>query len=246
MNPKNNYFKFLLLTFCFFLISSCKKDPTVDFDFIFPDNNAKYYYEGEVVQLNNKSKDAKKYKWTLPDGSVKTEKEPIYRIPENLSTNRYLEFTLTASNKKSSQTITRTLVVSKRIFDNDFVKLDTMVRKPKRKYFRIDEDGQYLIEVGEKNNIYPLPSYALLRIKFFNAAPKPGNYLIGSPDFSLSIGVIDHYKSEFELDKTQTGFVTVNQESGDRLSLSFDQLKFNGQSNTGAKVVAFGSAKITF
>ena len=60
------------------LVFSCIKPLAVDFT-----TDKTQYTAGETVYFTNKTKNAKSYKWTFPDGSTSTKKDATYRIPDD-------------------------------------------------------------------------------------------------------------------------------------------------------------------
>lgn len=103
MNGKiNAALCFLLALLCL----GCNKKPTASF---FTDKSE--YAPGETILIANRSTYAGSCKWTFPDGSTSTAREPFYSIPDNTVSGDYtirLETFSRRGNKKSvtSRTVT--------------------------------------------------------------------------------------------------------------------------------------------
>lgn len=80
-----------------FSFISCNKQPSADF------TTDKYEYSsGETVKLTNNSKDAKSYKWILPDGQTSSQPNVNY-ILSDYSSQEVLTVKLQAISKKGNK-----------------------------------------------------------------------------------------------------------------------------------------------
>ncbi|MCC6371268.1 MAG: hypothetical protein IT236_09715 [Bacteroidia bacterium] len=83
---------------CSLLFSACNKQPAADFSL-----DKSEYSAGDIVKCDNKSIDAKTYKWTFPDGQTSASQNVDYTLDANTSPGTYA-IKLQAISKKGSKT----------------------------------------------------------------------------------------------------------------------------------------------
>lgn len=88
------------------LLTSCQKQPIADFT-----TDKTEYTAGETIKLSNKSIDADKYKWTMPDGQTATSQNVDYQTSVNTPEGT-LTFKLEAISKNGKKTDVATKTVS--------------------------------------------------------------------------------------------------------------------------------------
>lgn len=145
--------KILSISLLVLILSSCIKKPEAQFRF-----NQDGYIQGDVVKLTNTSKNAVKYKWVLPDGSIVTDKDAEYIIPINCNgVNTSVKLTVFSKNNLYSDTYEDSFMASQQVGHVTFWKSTSC--------------GCGNITVSFSIPCYPYTQSALLYTDFTSAPP---------------------------------------------------------------------------